>query len=370
MKFRRIGSDLKVVYLQYRRNPAALFFSFFFPILIVALFGYIFSGAGSAVTTVVVLNEDQNSPASVAFLAALNNTSVVQVQVVGGSSWTPSNFAAELGSAGASVGLIVPAGFQANYSAHTNVSLALFVNPTDAASAGTAEGAIQGVANGFNLHAADGRAIITIASIHNVGSQIYTYIDYLIPGLIGFTILTSPMFSMVDIAASYRKDGIFRELSLTPLTRSEWLTSHILWYIVLTFINAGIMIAFGVGVFSAHLSIGLGMIPFLLVGTFLFVSIGMLSGTVAKTPESAAIIGNIITFPMMFLSGTFFPVSSFPPWLQTVAHVLPLYYVIDGLDQAMLFGNWNRAALDLTIVLVIAVVVFVMAVRFFRWRDS
>jgi ABC-2 type transport system permease protein len=72
----------------------------------------------------------------------------------------------------------------------------------------------------------------------------------------------------------------------------------------------------------------------------------------------------------MFLSGTFFPVASFPPWLQGVAHVLPLYYVIDGLDQAMLFGNWSRAGLDLGIVLVASIVVFVLAIRLFKWRDS
>jgi ABC-2 type transport system permease protein len=106
------------------------------------------------------------------------------------------------------------------------------------------------------------------------------------------------------------------------------------------------------------------------VGPFFFVSLGMLCGSVAKTPESAALIGNIVTFPMMFLSGTFFSVSGFPPTLQAVAHVLPLYYVIDGMNQVMLFSNTNRALLDLAIVVVSALVVFALAVRLFRWRDE
>jgi len=72
----------------------------------------------------------------------------------------------------------------------------------------------------------------------------------------------------------------------------------------------------------------------------------------------------------MFLSGTFFPVSSFPPWLQTFAHVLPLFYVIDGLNQVMLFANAGRATLDLLVVLVSSIVVFVAAVSVFKWRDE
>ena len=152
---------------------------------------------------------------------------------------------------------------------------------------------------------------------------------------------------MVEISSTYRKDHLFRQLSLTPLTKAEWLTAKILWYIVLTVISAAIMIAVGVGAFGAHVRFCLGLLPFLVLGPFFFVSLGMLAGSVAKTPESAAVLGNIITFPMMFLSGTFFPVSSFPTGLQTVAHALPLYYVIDGMNQVMLFHNNARAAVDL-----------------------
>jgi ABC-2 type transport system permease protein len=96
----------------------------------------------------------------------------------------------------------------------------------------------------------------------------------------------------------------------------------------------------------------------------------MLAGSLAKTPESAGVIGNIITFPMMFLSGTFFPVSSFSPGLQAFAHVLPLYYVIDGMNQVMLFGNFGRAGADLVVVLILAILAFVGAIVTFKWRDE
>ena len=362
----RIAADLKIVVRSYLRNPVALFFSLIFPIILIGLFGLIFSATGNSALPLQVLNLDHNSPVSVQYLDELNHTTVVKVQVV---NWSASNFASQLGQNGDTVGLVIPSGFEASYLAHRPVNVTVYTNLADPASSGQVLGAVQGVSNFFNLQASNGSAIIGISELH-VGSQVYTYIDYLIPGLIGFSILTSPMFSMVDVAASYRKEGIFRELSLTPLTRSEWLTSHIVWYVALTFVTAGIMIGAGVELFGAHVTISLGLVPFLIAGPLLFVSLGMLAGSVAKTPESAALIGNIITFPMMFLSGTFFQVSLFPPALQSFAHILPLYYVIDGMDQVMLFSNSTRALFDVIGVFAAAIVVFLLAVRFFKWRDE
>jgi ABC-2 type transport system permease protein len=373
VNFRRVAADFRVVMRSYLRNPVALFFSLIFPIILIGLFGLIFSASSSGPVTVQVLNEDHSSAVSRSFLSALNNTSVVKVSLVTDSSVTPANFASWLGQNDDPVGLIVPVGFQNDYVNGTATNVTVYTNPQDASTTGPVLGAVQGVANGFNLHRAcsTGSCAPVIGYTNeNVGSPIYTYIDYLIPGLIGFSILTSPMFSMVDIASSYRKEGIFRELSLTPLTRAEWLLSRITWYVALTFVTAGIMIGTGVYLFNAHVNLTAGLIPFLIVGPFFFVSLGMLAGSVARTPESAALIGNIITFPMMFLSGTFFPVASFPAGLQEFAHVLPLYYVIDGMNQVMLFSNASRAFADLLIILVSAIVVFALAIRLFKWRDE
>jgi ABC-2 type transport system permease protein len=369
VNLRRIGADVRIVARGYYRNPAALFFSLVFPLILISLFGLIFSSTGSPVT--LYAENLDHSAASREFLSALNNTSAVRIQIV-----TPpgsESFATYLGKNGYPAGIVIPVGFGSDYANHTPVNVTVYTNPQDAATSGVALGAVQGVVSAFNLAAACGTATnCSIVGFQSefVGSQVYSYIDYLIPGLIGFSILTSPMFSMVDVTSSYRKEGLFRQLSLTPLTRGDWLASRILWYTLLTFAAAAIMLGVGVGAFGAHVAVSLGMVPFLLAGPFFFVSLGMLAGSVAPTPESAAVIGNIITFPMMFLSGTFFPVSEFPAGLQTFARVLPLYYVIDGMNQVMLFHNNTRALDDLLVVLVAGVVVFLLAVRLFRWRDD
>jgi ABC-2 type transport system permease protein len=223
------------------------------------------------------------------------------------------------------------------------------------------------VVNAFNLHGTSG--VIGVSQRTAVSSS-YKYIDFLVPGLIGFAALTSPMFALVNLSSTYRRDKVFKLLSLTPLTKTEWLLSKIIWYIGTTVVSFILMSLVGVYLFGAHIALNWGIGIFLVLGPFFFVSLGMLVGTVSNTPESAAVVGNLVTFPMMFLSGTFFPVQSMPMYLQGVAHVLPLYYLIDGLVNVMIYGNFTAAYFDMGLMLVISVITFALAVKFFRWRED
>jgi len=153
VKLGHVAADFRIVSRTYFRNPVALFFSLIFPIILISLFGLIFSAVGSGSVTLVVINEDHNSPISQKFLAELNNTSVVSVQLV---SVSPQNFSTYLGQNDETAGLVIPSGFQDDYLNHTPVNLTVYTNPEAASSTGTVLGAVNGVANGFNLAAACG----------------------------------------------------------------------------------------------------------------------------------------------------------------------------------------------------------------------
>jgi ABC-2 type transport system permease protein len=368
VNLRRIFADLNVFGKGYMRNPLGVFFSILFPLILIGLFGLIFSATASTTVTLYTENFDHHSNASVALLAALNSTGVIKVQVIDPSS-TGGDFSHWLSSHNHPVGLVIPAGFGAAYANRSNASVQLYINPLDQSSSGIAEGTVQSALNGLSFKAVGGRPFLSEQTT-SVAGPVFKYIDYLVPGLIGFSILTSPMFAMVDITSSYRKEHLFRQLSLTPLTKGEWLVSKVVWYVLLTFVSAAVMVATGTFAFGAHVTLSLGLLPFLILGPFFFVSLGMLAGSAAKTPETAALIGNIITFPMMFLSGTFFPVSSFPAGLQSVVRVLPLFYVIDGMNQVMLFSNASGALTDVLVILVGSILVFIAAIWVFKWRDE
>jgi len=364
---RRIYADFKVFSVGYLRNKFGLFFGLIFPVILILIFGAIFSGGGTGTVNVYAQNQDEGvfgQNIGDQFLAALNESTTIKVITVNASE----NFADYLAAHSASDGIIVPQSFSADYLSGQQVNVTIYGNPASSTS-GIVGGTVGGYANYFNLQRFNGSMVIGLSSA-TVSTQQTTYVDFLIPGLIGFSILTSPMFSLVNISSEYKKTKLFKQLSLTPLTKMEWLISKVMLYIVLTI--AGFLLMVGVGIFGfgAHVTLSPWLIPFLALGPMLFAALGMLVGTVTKSPETAGVIGNIVTFPMMFLAGTFFPITSMPQYLQTVAHVLPLFYVTEGLNNVMVYGNISGAIIDIAVLGIITLVIFVLAVKLFKWRED
>jgi ABC-2 type transport system permease protein len=372
---KRIYSDFKVFSRGYLRNKFGLFFGLIFPVILILIFGAIFSGGSTGTANVYAQNLDtetlptgQNLGTN--FLEALNESTTIQVITVDASE----NFSQYLADHSASDGIVIPTNFTANYITGHQLNLTVYGNPTSSTS-GIVGGTVNGYANFFNLRYFQTKyhdttpAIIGITSA-TVNIQQTKYIDFMIPGLIGFSILTSPMFSLVNISSEYKKSKLFKQLSLTPLTKMEWLASKMIWYIVLTIAGFLLMVGVGIFVFGAHVMLTPWLLPFLILGPMLFAALGMLVGTVTKNPETAGVIGNIVTFPMMFLAGTFFPISSMPQYLQTFAHILPLFYVTEGLNNAMVYGNVNNTIIDIAVLGIITFVVFVLAVKLFKWRED
>ncbi len=359
---RRIVSDLKLFGRGYLRNKIGLFFSLVFPVILILLFGSIFSGGNNQPIQVYVQNLDSQGPVSLQFIDALNQTGVIKPVLVDNSQ----DFSEYLLSHSASAGIQIPADFTASYGTGSPVNVTVYTNPASTTS-GIVLATVAGVANAFNLR---GTPPIIRMNPLNIKSESFKYIDFLIPGLVGFTVLTSPMFSLVNISSDYKKSKFFKQLSLTPLTKTEWLTSKFIWYVFLSILSFLLMTAVGVNLFGAHPSLSLWILPFLVIGPLFFVSLGMLVGMVSRSVESAAVVGNLITFPMMFLSGTFFPVNTMPGYLQTVAHVLPLFYIIDGLSQVMIYNNPGQMLYDIALMLTASIIVFALAVSFFKWRED
>ena len=363
MNARRVVADFGVFSRGYIRSRIGAFFALVFPVILILIFGAIFSGGSSGPVSVYVQNQD-GSQVSNGFVSALNSTNTIRLHAVD----TSQNFTSYLLSHSASDGIVIPSGFSSAFVSGKPVNVTVYGNPASTTSA-IVSGITRGVVNQFNLKRAGGSQVIGVEP-QNVKSQSLKYIDFLVPGLVGFSVLTSPMFALVNISSQYKRDKIFKQLSLTPLTKSEWLVSKIFFYIVLTIISFLLMTLVGVFAFGAHISLTPWIIPFLVVGPLLFVSLGMLVGTGSKSVESSAVVGNLVTFPMMFLSGTFFPVSTMPAYLQSFAHVLPLFYVIDGLNNVMTYGNYGAALIDLGVLLVLSAIIFGLAVRFFKWRED
>src|SRR5213594_5056666 len=255
---RRVLADLKVFIRGYTRSKIGLFFSLVFPIILILLFGAIFSGGNGGPINVYVQNQDPGGAISERFVQALNNNSTTTVTLVNQGQ----NLSQYLLSHSANQGVLVPLSFTQDYGLNKTIYVVIYSNPADTSSPIVSQ-VVGGIITGLNTEGSPHRSI-EIQQL-SIKSQSYKYIDFLVPGLVGFSVLTSPMFALVNISSQYKRDKIFKQLSLTPLTKSEWLVSKIFFYIVLTIISFFLMTLVGVFAFGAHISLNPWIIPFIVL---------------------------------------------------------------------------------------------------------
>lgn len=194
--------------------------------------------------------------------------------------------------------------------------------------------------------------------------------SYFLPGLTAAFIMTNGVIGLTNIGSELKRNGVLRRLSATPLTKLEWLLGNFLSQIVLALALAAVMLTIGVALFNVNISVNAYTLAALLLGVLLFSGLGMSLAGLVNDPEAASGLGNAIAFPMMVLSGTFWPVSSMPSYLQTVARALPLTYFADGLRDSMVSSDFSAASTDLVVVAAFATVLILLGARFTQWKES
>ncbi len=360
---KRILADVRAFGVQFMRSRVGAFFAIAFPIILILLFGAIFSGGGS--TKVPIYVQDlSDSPMSYNFTAALNATTVLEVRTIPKGE----EILTYIRDHSLNTALRIPADFQTKILANQSVNVTLYGDPTQS-SYGIAYAAVNGAATQFNFEIARARPIV-LPETQTIAARNLKFIDLFLPGVIGLTVLTSPLFGMTNVCAEYRTRKFFKFLATTRLSKGEWLASKVIWYSFLMLVSTAIMFAVERLVFGGVAVITPIAILLIIAGTFQFTSLGMILGMYVRDTETAAAVANAIGFPMMFLAGSFFPVDTMPPALQVVARVLPLTYVNEGLRATMVFGNDATALLYLGITMVIGVVLFIIPAKALSWKSK
>ena len=365
----RVLADVKAYTRQYLRSKVGAFFAFAFPILLILLFGAIFTSSEGTKLTLPVQNLDQG-PLGDQFMDALNETGIVNVKRISPSE----NLTKYTKDNSLSLVLLIPSGFSAGVGAATTSNGSEMVNVTlygdiSQSSFGMAQAAISAVATSFNFGIAGARPIIGFDAQPPLVAKQMEFMDFFLPGVVGITVMTTSLYSMSSICASYRDRGYFKLLATTKLKKHEWLTSKFIFYTGLLY--ASLFATFAVGILAFDMQSTMTPMALVLIpaGAFLFVSLGMLIGVAVKEPESSVAIANAIGFPMMFLSGAFFQLESMPSYMQAIAAFMPLTYFNNGLRDTMVFGNTSSALFNLAVLLVLGVIFFVLSSRLMSWKE-
>jgi ABC-type multidrug transport system permease subunit len=196
------------------------------------------------------------------------------------------------------------------------------------------------------------------------------YIDFLLPGLIGLNVYGTGLWAIGFGVADARQKKLLRRLLVTPMRRSSYLASFMLFRLLFLGLEVATITAFGV--WALEVPLRGSVLTFALVtliGAACYAGIGMLAVARVKTIEGASGMINLATVPVWLFSGVFFSYERFPAAIQPLIRALPLTPMNDALRAVMLDGASFISVLpDLAIVLAWGVFGFAAAIRLFRWE--
>jgi ABC-2 type transport system permease protein len=195
-------------------------------------------------------------------------------------------------------------------------------------------------------------------------------IQYIAPGLLGWAIASGAAFGAAITLVNWRETRLLRRLRLAPVGTGSVVLARVGLSLVVALVQLAAFLAIAtLPYFGLTLSSYWWMsIPIVACGTLAFMSIGLLVGSFARTQQAATAVANLIILPMAFLGGAFIPLNYAPAWINDVSYVMPLRYLVTGMQDVMARGEGPVSALPaIGILLGIAAVLTAISVRVFRW---
>ncbi len=343
-----------------RRNRVLLISSLGLALISIFVFGWLFGSGGSPKLRLGVADED-HSPATSQLVAQLTRTASLTIQ-----TGTQAEELQALRDGHRDAIIVLPAGFDAELRAG-HATLAVYYDQSNPVTQALARMAMQSIVSGLNQQFAGQPPAVTLqeqaVSVHSLRE-----IDWLTPGMLGMLLMWANL-SVGVLLVEWRQQGVTRRLAATPLRPGALMTSQMLARLLVSLAQGAILIAVAMLAFRVQVVGSWGALALAVtLGALTMMAIGFVAGAFAKTPESAQSITFLISFPMMFLGGSYFPTEAAPAFLTPVIKAMPLTYLNDALRQIINNGAGLAAVEhDLLVLVVWMVAALVLAMRAFRW---
>lgn len=350
------------------RDRLALFFTFLFPLIFLFVFGALNKGGSNVSLNVAIINKSA-SPASQQFVknAESSKQKVLKVDKTV-KTFAQANEKMARGELDATIELPADFGTVKSGNLPTGQAVVHYTQNNQSA-AQTLTAVLQAQFQVMNTKLLKASTPFTVTSKQTNERSLSSF-DYTFTGLLGFAILGSGIFGPMNVFPELKKMGILRRLHTTPLRVWQYFLANMFGNAVTGLMSIAVMFVVAVTVFNLRVVGNLIELSlFLAFGIIMILGIGLALGGWAKNERQAAPLGNIIVFPMMFLTGVFFPRFLMPHWLQNITTFMPLTPVIDG---ARLIITEGKGLLDLGpqlgVMAVWLVIVYAIAFRVFRWE--
>jgi ABC-2 type transport system permease protein len=351
---------------SYVRDRAALFWTLAFPLIFIFMFGFIFQGGGGSELNLGWVDGD-GSPASAQLRDAFTASGAAKIV-----ESSEDEALAQMRNGKVDAVIVVQQGYGATVAAGaagTGQAPAMITVYTDPSRSNLVASVYQVVGSVLGVVNLGGRPPIVVPEAKTIQTENLNFISYFVPSMLGLSVMQVGIFAAIPLVAD-REKLILKRLAATPLRRWQLVGSNVLMRLLIAMVQAVIIVGVGVLAFGVHITGSLPLVVgFVALGAMAFLALGYVVASFASTEDSANGMTSVIQFPMMFLSGTFFPIDQMPDVLRSIARVIPLTYLSDALRQVMV-GGAAFAPLWLCIVVLGGwlVACFGVAAVKFRWQ--
>lgn len=193
-------------------------------------------------------------------------------------------------------------------------------------------------------------------------------IDFVVPGVLGLGLMWQGIFAAIPLAAQ-RELGVLRRLGVTPAPHHTVVIAQIAARLVVALAQAALIFGAAALLFGVQFQALAAVVAVVMLGALVFVTLGYAIAALAPTQPAAHGVAQVVSMPMVFLAGAFFPVNAMPGFLQPLVLLMPLTYLADALRQVALGAAIGAfpLPLDLGVMAGFTVVLGGVAVRWFRW---
>jgi ABC-2 type transport system permease protein len=214
----------------------------------------------------------------------------------------------------------------------------------------------------------------TVSSeVKKIPGRVYRTIDFILPGQLGFSLLSSGVFGVAFIFFNLRQTLVLKRFFATPIRRGYIVFGEGLSRVIFQLITAVTILLFGHFFFNFTLVHGwitfVELLVLSFVGLVVFMGFGFIVSGIAKNESTIPPLANLFTLPQFLLAGTFFSIDNFPSWLQPFCRVLPLTHLNDAMRNVAFEGaHLTNCGKQLGVLGIWALLSYALAIKVFKWE--
>lgn len=353
------------------RDRLSLFWALIFPVMFIVIFGLFNLGGGPGSARLAVIDQADNDISQ----RLVDGLRQIEYFQLASEVESEADARESIRSGDLAATIVIPESFGASRPTSgeppSPTELTVYYDRSSPTQYQIVQSVLNQIVGEINLSAMGVPQLLTLNE-QAVQSRQFSFIDFLLPGIMGMGLMFNGLVGIAVDMTRYREQRILKRIRATPLPPRTFVLGQVLAYLVVVVLQATLIILVAKLLFGANVYGSLVLLYGLaLLGTLVFLNIGFAIAGASRTPNGASGFANVIAFPMMFLSGTFFPTASLPPVMETVVQYLPLTPVMDAMRSVSLNAE-PLSALGGQLLLIGAwiVVSFALAAGTFRFRET